>query len=79
MNNSREGLGNLSLEIFRNKITEAYKRFYFNPRYLLSQFIRQVFVYKNFRVFYAGLKLFLQQKEGSVFESITPEINTRTK
>jgi len=70
MNNSREGLGNLSLEVFRNKITEAYRRFYFSPRYLFSQFIRQIFVYRNFRVFYAGLKLFLQQKEGSVFEFI---------
>ncbi|MFH1013401.1 MAG: radical SAM protein [Thermoplasmatota archaeon] len=70
MNNSREGLGNLSSEVFRNKIAEAYQRFYFSPRYLLCQLIRQVFVYKNFRVFYAGLKLFLQQKEGSVFESI---------
>jgi anaerobic magnesium-protoporphyrin IX monomethyl ester cyclase len=71
MNNSREGLGNLPLEVFRNKITEAYRRFYFNPRYLLSQLVRQIFVYKNFRVFYAGLKLFIQQKEGTVFESVT--------
>jgi anaerobic magnesium-protoporphyrin IX monomethyl ester cyclase len=70
LNNSREGLGTMSLEAFRNKITEAYRQFYFNPRYLLSQFFRQLFVYRNFRVFYAGLKLFLQQKEGSVFESI---------
>jgi len=71
MNNSRPGLGTMSPEAFRNKITEAYRRFYFSPRYLLSQLFRQVFVYRNFRVFYAGLKLFLQQKEGSVFDTIT--------
>jgi anaerobic magnesium-protoporphyrin IX monomethyl ester cyclase len=71
MNNSREGLGNMSLEVFRNKITEAYQRFYFSPRYILSQLFRQLFVYRNFRVFYAGLKLFLQQKKGSVFDSMT--------
>ena len=72
LNNSREGLGTMSLEAFRNKITEAYRRFYINPRYILSQLYRQIFVYHNFRVFYAGLKLFLQQKQGSVFESMTP-------
>jgi anaerobic magnesium-protoporphyrin IX monomethyl ester cyclase len=71
MNNSRDGVGTIPLEVFRNKITEAYRRFYFSPRYLLSQLYRQVFVYRNFRVFYAGLKLFLQQKQGSVFESMT--------
>ena len=75
MNNSREGLGNLPYEVFRNKITEAYRRFYFSPRYILTQFIRQIFVNKNFRVFYAGLKLFLQQKDGTVFESVDTQTN----
>ena len=75
MNNSREGLGNLPYEVFRNKITEAYRRFYFSPRYILTQFIRQIFLYKNFRVFYAGLKLFLQQKDGTVFESVDTQTN----
>ena len=72
MNNTREGLGNMSLEVFRNKITEAYQRFYFSPRYIISQLFRQIFVYRNFRVFYAGLKLFLQQKKGSVFDTMAP-------
>jgi anaerobic magnesium-protoporphyrin IX monomethyl ester cyclase len=72
MNNSRKGLGNMPLDVFRNKITEAYRRFYFSPRYILSQLFRQVFVYHNFRIFYAGLKLFLQQKKDSVFESMNP-------
>jgi anaerobic magnesium-protoporphyrin IX monomethyl ester cyclase len=72
MNNSREGLGTMSLETFRNKITEAYQRFYFSPRYILSQLFRQIFVYHNFRIFYAGLKLFLQQKKGSVFDTMNP-------
>ncbi len=72
LNNSRDGLGTMSLEAFRNKITEAYHRFYFSPRYFFSQLFRQLFVYRNFRVFYAGLKLFLQQKQGSVFDSFTP-------
>jgi anaerobic magnesium-protoporphyrin IX monomethyl ester cyclase len=68
MNNSRKGLGNFSTEEFRNKITEAYRRFYFSPRYILSQLIRQLFVYRNFRIFSTGIKLFLQQKGDSVFE-----------
>jgi anaerobic magnesium-protoporphyrin IX monomethyl ester cyclase len=71
LNNSRDGVGTMSLEVFRNKITEAYHRFYFSPHYFFSQLFRQLFVYRNFRVFYAGLKLFLQQKQGSVFESFT--------
>ncbi|MBN1280180.1 MAG: B12-binding domain-containing radical SAM protein [Candidatus Thermoplasmatota archaeon] len=68
MNNSRAGLGNFTLEEFRNTITEAYRRFYFTPRYLVSQLLRQLFVYHNFRVFQAGLKLFLEQKDDSVFD-----------
>jgi anaerobic magnesium-protoporphyrin IX monomethyl ester cyclase len=69
MNNSRPGLGNFTLEEVRNKITQAYRQFYFSPRYILSQLIRQLFVYKNFRIFSTAIKLFLQQKEGSVFDS----------
>ncbi len=68
MNNSRGGLGIFTIEEFRNKITEAYRRFYFSPRYFFSQFIRQLFVYRNFRIFSTAIKLFLQQKRGSVFE-----------
>ena len=71
MNNSRPGLGNFSPEDSRNTITQAYRRFYFSPRYLLSQLIRQLFVYRNFHVFFAGLKLFLSQKEKSVFHYMT--------
>ena len=69
MNNTREGLGNFTLEEFRNKITEAYRRFYLTPRYFFSQLIRQLFVYRNFRIFSTGIKLFLQQKTGSVFDT----------
>jgi len=69
MNNSRAGLGNFTIEEFRNKITQAYRRFYFTPRYFFSQLIRQLFVYRNFRIFSTGAKLFLQQKDGSVFDS----------
>jgi len=68
MNNSRDGLGIFTIEEFRNKITEAYRRFYFSPRYFFSQLIRQLFVYHNFRIFSTAIKLFLQQKRGSVFE-----------
>jgi anaerobic magnesium-protoporphyrin IX monomethyl ester cyclase len=69
MNNSRSGLGNFTMEELRNKITEAYRRFYFSPRYFLSQLIRQLFVYQNFRIFSTAIKLFLQQKDNSVFDS----------
>lgn len=69
MNNSRPGLGNFTIEEFRNKISEAYRRFYLTPRYFFSQLIRQLFVYRNFRIFSTGLKLFLQQKNDSVFDS----------
>jgi anaerobic magnesium-protoporphyrin IX monomethyl ester cyclase len=68
LNNSREGVGNFTIEQFRNKITEAYRRFYFSPRYFLSQLIRQVFVYQNFRIFSTAIKFFLQQKDNSIFE-----------
>ena len=68
MNNSREGLGNFTAEEFRNLITEAYRRFYFSPRYIFSQLLRQLFVYHNFRVFSTGLKLFIQQKDATVFD-----------
>lgn len=64
----RRGLGNFTPEGFQQKIGEAYRRFYFSPRYVLSQFFRQLFVYRNFRVFKAGLKLFLEQGDENLFE-----------
>lgn len=70
MNNSRPGLGMFTIGELRNKITMAYRRFYFSPRYFFSQLIRQLFVYKNFRIFSTAIKLLLQQKNNSVFESL---------
>ncbi len=68
LNNSRAGLGIFTIEQFRNRITDAYRRFYFSPRYILSQLIRQLFVYRNFRIFSTAIIFFLQQKDNSVFE-----------
>jgi predicted deacetylase len=41
--------------------------YYITPKYLISQLIRSIFVYGNFRVFKAGFKLLSEQKEETVF------------
>jgi anaerobic magnesium-protoporphyrin IX monomethyl ester cyclase len=65
---SRRGLGNFTPEEFTTMVSSAYRRFYFTPRYIASQLIRQVLVYHNFRVFKAGLKVFLQQPDANIFD-----------
>jgi len=64
---SNRGLCNFTPEELRSRIHKAFLSFYLSPKYLFSQFIRSIFVYKNFRVFKAGLKLFLEQKEETLF------------
>jgi anaerobic magnesium-protoporphyrin IX monomethyl ester cyclase len=73
MNNSRPGLGLFTLEEYRHMLSDVYRQFYFSPRYLLSQLVRQLFVYQNFRIFFTGIKLFLQQKDNSVFTVVDKE------
>lgn len=64
---SRRGLGNFTPDELRARLSKAFKSYYLNPRYLFDQFMRQIFVYKNFRVFKAGLKLMIEQKEDTLF------------
>ena len=66
--NSRRGLCNFTPEELRERLSRAFLSYYMSPKYLLSQFIRSVFIYKHFRVFKAGLILLLKQKEGSLFD-----------
>ncbi len=63
---SKSGLGNYTPEELRNKIQHAFKSYYFNPKYILSQFFRSMFVYRNFRFLTAGLKLIFEQRENTI-------------
>jgi len=64
---SRRGLGNFTPDELRDREHKALLSFYITPKYILSQFIRSIFVYRNFRVFKAGVKLLLEEKEESLF------------
>ena len=66
---SESGLGNFTSEELREKLHYAYKSYYFSPKYLISQFFRSMFRYHNFRVFRAGLKLILEQRDETLFAS----------
>jgi anaerobic magnesium-protoporphyrin IX monomethyl ester cyclase len=63
---SKSGLGNYTPEELRNKIQHAFKSYYFNPKYILSQFFRSLFIYGNFRFLTAGLKLIFEQRENTI-------------
>lgn len=64
---SRRGLCNFTPEELRERLHKSYLSYYITPKYLISQLIRSIFVYGNFRVFKAGLKLLLEQKEETLF------------
>ena len=61
--NSRRGLGNFTPEELGEWATKAYRSFYFNPRFILSQLFRQMFVYGHFRIFQAGSRLLFGGEE----------------
>jgi len=63
---SNSGLGNFNPEELRERIHKAFKSYYFNPKYILSQFFRSMFIYRNFRVFRAGIKLIFEQREDTI-------------
>lgn len=63
---ARKGLGNFTPEEIRTWLLHSYKNFYFNPKYIITQFIRQLFVYHNFRMFQAALRIFLYEKERNI-------------
>ena len=65
--NSRRGLCHYTPEELREWLHKAFVSYYLSPKYLLSQLIRSLFVYRNFRVFKAGLKLLVEQKEETLF------------
>jgi len=65
---SRRNLCNFTPEELRERLSRAFLSYYMSPKYLISQFIRSIFIYRNFRVFKAGLILLLKQKEGSLFD-----------
>jgi anaerobic magnesium-protoporphyrin IX monomethyl ester cyclase len=65
---SRRGLCNFTAEELREKLSKAYLSYYMSPKYLISQFIRSIFLYRHLRVFKAGLIFLLKQKEGSIFD-----------
>jgi len=64
---SRRGLCNFTPEELRDRLHKAFLSFYIAPKYMISQFIRSIFVYGNFRVLETGLKLLLEQKEETLF------------
>ncbi|MCK4365173.1 MAG: B12-binding domain-containing radical SAM protein [Thermoplasmatales archaeon] len=64
---SNRGLGNFTPEEIRDLQHKAYLSYYLSPKYLISQILRSIFVYHNFRVVRAGLKLLVGQKEETVF------------
>ena len=64
---SKRGLCHFTQDELRNILYRASVSYYFSLRYIISQFIRSVFVYGHFRIFKAGLKLLVEQKEETVF------------
>ena len=64
--NSRN-ICNFSKDEIRFKLHKAFLSYYFSPKYIISQFIRSVFLYRHFRVFKAGLILMIKQKEETLF------------
>ncbi|MDH7506392.1 MAG: radical SAM protein [Candidatus Thermoplasmatota archaeon] len=64
---SRRGLCHFTPEELRKKLHTAVVSYYITPKYIISQFIRSIFIYKHFRVFKAGLKLLIEQKEETLF------------
>jgi len=65
---SRRNLCNFTPEELRDRLSRAFLNYYISPKYLISQFIRSIFIYRHFRVFRAGLILLLKQKKGSLFD-----------
>ena len=64
---SRRGLCNFTKEELREKLHNAIVSYYITPKYLISQLIRSIFIYHHFRVFRAGIKLLIEQKEETLF------------
>ena len=60
---SARGLGNFTKEELDEWCIKAFKGFYLNPKYVVSQFFQQLFVRRNFRLFKAGLKVFLDEED----------------
>jgi anaerobic magnesium-protoporphyrin IX monomethyl ester cyclase len=65
---SRRNLCNFTPDELRESLSRAFLSYYISPKYLISQFIRSIFLYRHLRVFKAGLILLLNQKEGSLFD-----------
>jgi anaerobic magnesium-protoporphyrin IX monomethyl ester cyclase len=65
--NKYRGLSNYSEKEIRNWLHKAFTSYYLSPRYMLSQLFRSIFIYRNFRIFQAGLKILLEQKEDTLF------------
>jgi len=65
---SRRNLCNFTPDELRESLSRAFLSYYISPKYLISQFIRSIFLYRHLRVFKAGLILLLKQKEGSLFD-----------
>jgi anaerobic magnesium-protoporphyrin IX monomethyl ester cyclase len=64
---SRRGICNFTEEEIRYKTHRAFLTYYLSPKYLITQFIRSIFVYRHFRIFKTGLILLLKQKEETIF------------
>jgi anaerobic magnesium-protoporphyrin IX monomethyl ester cyclase len=63
---SSRGLCNFTPSELREILRKIYLSYYIAPKYLISQLIRSVFIYRNFRFFKAGLRLLIEQKEETV-------------
>jgi radical SAM superfamily enzyme YgiQ (UPF0313 family) len=64
---SERGICNFTEEEIRYLAHRAFSTYYLSPKYLISQFIRSIFVYRHFRIFKTGLILLLRQKEETLF------------
>lgn len=60
--NSNRQLGNFTVEEIKKIINKANRSYYFRPRYLISEFYRQLFVFKSFKIFKADLKMLFHRK-----------------
>lgn len=63
------GIGIFTPEEIRERLHFAFKSYYFSPKYIISQFFRSMFRYRNFRVLKAGLKLIFEQREQTILAS----------
>lgn len=63
---SDRGLGNFTKKDLDDWCIYATRAFYFNPRYLLNQFMKSALYRKNFRLFKSGIDMLFSKEENVI-------------